>query len=433
MRNPWNPYIPVLPLLLVLLLAWSVAVGDLWMIPIAIAVASFAIQSHVGLALESLALLAVAGVGVIVQGVRTPRADRAAWWRRLASVSGVSAVVFVVLWLPVGYGTFVKGDGNIRRLFDFFTQGRPTAGFNTAFKVLGLQWGPRPEWILGPRGNGVFGNAFTEPRWWLAIWLVLGAAATVVAIRRRATDKTATETLWFAILILVGLAAALVAVSNIVDVLFPYLNRWTWVLGAGLGMLVLQGLWLAVPPARRQSVLRVAAPVSAVILTVLCVMETVDAIDAGTPFALQQKQEHVITREVLDHLPPGHGPVLVDTNKGGVVAPGIVLALERHDIPVKVTPSQAVVYGARRNDDGGPYRARLVVVLGADEIRAFTPPGPRIAHYERPLSAADRRTIQRTLDEAKHTPPGPGRDALVELARKGLQGPATEIAVFLVR
>jgi hypothetical protein len=433
LRNPWNPYLPVLPLLLVLLLAWSVAVGDLWMLPIAIAVASFAIQSHVGLALESLALLAVAGVGVIVQGVRTPGADRAAWWRRLAKVSGVSAVVFVVLWLPVGYGTFVKGDGNIRRLFDFFTQGRPTAGFNTAFKVLGLQWGPRPEWILGPRGNGVFGNAFTEPRWWLAIWLVLGAAATVVAIHRRAADASATETLWFAVLILVGLAAALVAVSNIVDVLFPYLNRWTWVLGAGLGMLVLQGLWLAVPPARRQQVLRIATPVSAVILTVLCVMETVDAIDAGTPFALQQKQEHVITREVLDRLPHGRGAVLVDTAKGGVIAPGIVLALERHGIPVKVTPAQPVVYGARRSDDGGPYRAQLVVVLGADEIRAFTPPGPRIAHYERPLSAADRRTIQRTLDEAKQTPPGPGRDTLVELARKGLQGPATEVAVYLVR
>jgi hypothetical protein len=345
----------------------------------------------------------------------------------------VSAAVFVVLWLPVGYGTFVKGDGNLRRLFDFFTQGRPTAGFNTAFEVLGLQWGPRPEWVLGERGHTIFGNAFVEPRWWLAIWLVLGAAATVVAIRRRATDASATETVWFSALILVGLAAAIVAVSNIVELVFPYLNRWTWVLGAGLGMLVLQGFWLTVPPARRQKVLRIAAPVSVVILTVLCVMETVDAIDAGTPFARQQKQEHVLTREVLDRLPPGHGPVLVDTAKGGVIAPGIVLALERHGIPVKVTPSQAVVYGARRNDDGGPYRARLVVVLGDEEIRAFKPPGPRIAHFVRPLTAADRRTIQGFREEAQRTPPGPERNALLDIARKGLQGPATEIAVYLVR
>ncbi len=83
LRNPWNPYLPVLPLLLLLLLAWSVAVGDLWMLPVAIAVASFTIQSHVGLAIESVALLVVALVGVFVQGRRTPAEERGVWWRRL--------------------------------------------------------------------------------------------------------------------------------------------------------------------------------------------------------------------------------------------------------------------------------------------------------------------------------------------------------------
>lgn len=432
LRNPWNPYLPVLPLLLLLLLAWSVAVGDLWLLPIAIAVASFAIQSHVGLALEAVALLVVAVVGIVVHGLRTPEAERRAWWVRVAKAVGVSGAVFVVLWLPVAYGTFVRHDGNLEKLLNFFTGDQKTAGFGTAFEVLGLQWGPRPEWILGPRGNAVFGNAFTEPRWWLAVWLVLGVAATVAAIRRRATDRSAAETVWLAALIAVGLAAALLAVSNIVDIVFPYLNRWTWVLGAALGILVLQGLWFAVPPARRAAVLRVAAPVSAVILAVICVMETVDAIDAGTPFALQQDRERTLSTQVLEHLPPGKGPVLINTSQGGIVAPGIALALERHGIPVKVTPSQPVVYGARRNDDGGPYRARLVVVLGHDEIRAFTPPGPRIAYYVRPATAADRRAIQRIIDEAEHAPPGAGRDALVENARKSLDSPAEEVAVYLV-
>ncbi len=188
--------------------------------------------------------------------------------RRSAVVAGA---VFVVLWLPVAYGTIVDGDGNLGRLFDFFyTQNRPTAGFHTALEVMGLQWGPRPEWILGPRGNAVFGNAFVEPRWWAVIWLVLGAAATVVAVKRRPTDRNARETVWFAALIGVGLLAALLAVSNIVDIVFPYLNRWTWVLGAALGMLVLQGIWLAVPPARRAAVLRVATPLAAVLLAVIC-------------------------------------------------------------------------------------------------------------------------------------------------------------------
>src|SRR4051795_5069927 len=50
LRDPWNPYLPVLPLLLLMLLAWSVAVGDRWMLPIAVAVASFTVQTHIGLA-----------------------------------------------------------------------------------------------------------------------------------------------------------------------------------------------------------------------------------------------------------------------------------------------------------------------------------------------------------------------------------------------
>ncbi len=74
------------------------------------------------------------------------------------------------------------------------------------------------------------GTQFTEPRWWLAIGLVLGVAAVFVAFRRRSFS-----TLWFAALLAVGFPAAVLAVSNIVDFVYPYLTRWTWVLGTGLG------------------------------------------------------------------------------------------------------------------------------------------------------------------------------------------------------
>ena len=105
LRNPWNPYIPVIPLLLLLLLAWSVAVGDLWMLPVAVAVASFTIQSHVGLAVESVAVLLVALVGIIVQWRKTEAPERKAWWRHFRRVVAVAGGVFVLLWLPVAYGT----------------------------------------------------------------------------------------------------------------------------------------------------------------------------------------------------------------------------------------------------------------------------------------------------------------------------------------
>jgi hypothetical protein len=427
LRNPWNPYLPVLPLLLLLLLCWSIAVGDLWMLPIAIAVSSFAIQSHVGLAMESVAFLAVALAGILWRGFRQPKPDRRQWWVRVAKASGVSAVVFAVLWFPVFWGTVVEGDGNLGSIFEFFRDPHDTAGLNKAVEVLGLLWGPRPEWIVGGRGSDTLGTQLTETHWWIAIGLVLGIAAVVVAIRRRSFD-----TVWLGVILAVGFPVAGYAVSNIVNIVYPYLTRWTWVLGAALGMLVLRGAWLAVPPARRDGTLRWVLPAAAVILAVISVMETVDAVDAGTPFEREQAAERSITRQVLEHLPPGKGPVLIDTENGGIVAPGIALALERHGIPTRITPDSIVVYGNERVARGGPYRATLVPVLGDEQIREFEPPGPRIAHFVRHQTADDRRAIKEYLKTARSLPPGPTRDQFIKLLEEGQRGPAQEIAVYLV-
>jgi hypothetical protein len=427
LRNPWNPYVPVLPLMLLLLLCWSVAVGDLWMLPIAVAVASFALQSHVGLALIVLAFVAVAVVGVVVCGVRTPRPERRRWWVRTAKVLAVSAGAFALLWFPVFWGTVVKHDRNLRRLFDFFTGSHETAGASKALEVLGLQWGPKPEWIFGARGTDLQAVQLTEARWWLPIGVVLGVAAVVVACKRRSFT-----TLWLAALLAVGFPAAALAVSNIIGFVYPYLTRWTWVLGTGLGILILWGAWLAVPTARRASVLRIAAPVAVLLIGAVAVMETVDAVDAGTPFAAAQAQERVITRQVLDHLPAGKGPVLIDSRYGTVVTPGIALALEKHGIDVDVTPTNDPVFGLDRRP-AGPYRAELVPVFGPDAIAKVMPPGPVLARYVKPNTPAFRRRVRGLIAEAERMPPGRARTALLKGLRHGLEGPETEIVVYLRR
>jgi hypothetical protein len=428
LRNPWNPYLPILPLMLLLLLCWSVAVGDVWLLPIATAVASFAIQSHVGLALEVVAFVGVALVGIVVQGLRTSRDARRAWWVRAAKAFGLSVAVFVVLWFPVFWGTVVKGDGNLRKLFDFFTGSHETAGLEKGLEALGLQWGPKPEWIFGERGSDMLGTQFTEPRWWLAIGLVLGVAAVFVAWRRRSFP-----TLWLAALLAVGFPAAVLAVSNIIDIVYPYLTRWTWVLGTGLAILVLRGAWLAVPPSRRGAVLRIATPLAVLVVGAFAVVESIDAIDAGTPFAPAQAQERIVTREVLEHLPPGNGPVLLDVSKGGaVVAPGITLALEKHGIPVELDPGNKVVYGPNRSASRGPYRAVLVPAFSTAEIEKLQPPpGKVIARFVKPQTPEYRRQVREWLAAAEKLPPGPEKTAFLKLLNHGKNSPEVDIVVYL--
>jgi hypothetical protein len=326
------------------------------------------------------------------------------------------------------YGTFIRKDGNLGNIIQFFQGANSTTGATKALQTLGLQWGLRPEWILGPRGASLAGGLFTDPRWYLAPGLLLGAGATVVAVRRRSF-----ATLWLAGFVAVGFVAAGIAVSHTVDILYPYLIRWTWVIGAALGILVLRGLWLAVALERRAQVLRWAVPLTGVLLVAVSAAETVDALHAGTPFAQFQAGERTITRQVVAHLPPGKGTVLIDNgHAGSFPTPGIVLALEKHGIPVAVVPSQVVMYGYDRDVSHGPYRAALVPITGPLALTYTPKHGRLIASYSRPQRPGDIAAIHVFIRQTLRLPPSKGRTTLLKQFRYQLHLPAQVIKVYLV-
>src|SRR6478752_878633 len=86
-RSPWNPWITVLPLLAVIALAWNATAGG-----------SFVVQSHVGYAAVTLAVLGGAGVIVLVTAVR-----RRIAWKPVIVAGLVSVGVLLVLWAPPVY------------------------------------------------------------------------------------------------------------------------------------------------------------------------------------------------------------------------------------------------------------------------------------------------------------------------------------------
>lgn len=209
LRDPWNPFVLALPMVLLVLLAWTFAEGDAWMLPWAAGVASFTIQAHVGTALPVIALLVAAAVMAVMRR-RTARDDtRAPSWTRPMVVSSV--VVFVMWMFPV-LDAATHSGGNLRRLFDYFTQSRSGQGLGVSIRLVAAQLTLPPPWLRGPplKAPGFYGVPLAIPHRplpWLGLALV---AATAVAWRRGEREAAL-----FGVLVLVVLVASVVAITRI--------------------------------------------------------------------------------------------------------------------------------------------------------------------------------------------------------------------------
>lgn len=434
--SPWNPYVPLLPLVLVILLAWSVAVGDAWTLPAAVGVASFVMQTHVGYALVTAAVLAFGLAGLGVAMARSPRDEMVPALTRRDAMRAllVSALVAFVLWLPPLSGAVVRHDGNLGEIVHFFLHQQQGIGWRHALHVVALQWAIRPEWSFRPRPMA-FGGAvspYVSPASF-PLLLVLAAGAVGVAAHRRSR-----ETLWLAGIVAVGLVAAIVSVHNVAGLVYPYVVRWTWALGALLGLLVVWGAWLAVPPARRAATGRRIGTLVVVALVVLSGVEVAGAVGSPGPEADVQPQHHSLTAQVLAHIPTRGGPVLFRAETDVPWQVGIALQLLRHGVPFRVERPLSFMYSGRYVANGGPYRAVLTVVSGPDEVARFARTrGQRlVADWQRRFPRPPRRFIERLLTELRRrAPPDSPEVQKLEAALDPHhpQAPDEEIAVFAAR
>ena len=62
----WAPSAPVLPFALLVIVGWSIACGDVFLLPLAVVLVSFTSQGHLAYLLPGLSILAVAGAGLIL-------------------------------------------------------------------------------------------------------------------------------------------------------------------------------------------------------------------------------------------------------------------------------------------------------------------------------------------------------------------------------
>lgn len=361
LRDVWNPSITVLPLVLLVFLAWTASAGDVWAVPVAAAIATFLVQTHVsyGLMVGTLTLGAVAGL-VVTERRRAPASPE----RRRAYVWGavITAGVLVVLWLPVLVQQLFREPGNVGELYHFFRAHGREQSYGDALHVMGRQLSLTPEWLRGSDPVNVYTGAIDLSGGMpIPLAFVALVAATVVSWWN---DKVAWR---LDALVLATCVAGFVAVTRIVGEIFPYLVRWSW----ALGMLT----WLAVAwtvvvvwrarraPERHHAVSRVALALVVSGFLAVTVVNTVDAATAGNPDAYGSRITDRLFPALLREVPDGPGVVEIRTSGGDGstwVGGGLADELEKHGIETRVEPALGFAYGPDRVLDG--ERVKLVVL-----------------------------------------------------------------------
>ena len=388
-RDAWNPYLPVLPFLAGTLLCWTAIRGDAWALPLAVVPLSLAAQSHIGFLPAVGAVGAVLAVGLLLRAVRHQRRRRAhrrsddaplpTGRPRRWAVAGVLALAIgVLLWTPPAVQQITGEPGNAGVLVDYLFNSSPAepAGVGAGLRTVADEFGKLPATLTGsgPLQDELLPNGWPAPANAVGIVLFVGALAVAVA-RRRA------DALWLGAMTMATAAAGVAAVARIDGLTFPYLTKWTFVVGVlawtttGFSLLpeVSAAVGRTVGRFRRapRPATLLGVPMAALVAVAVAVA-TMGSARAESPFtdvsgdylALEQAIVADLERRGLglgdegpvvrvDFASTTRTEVLVGTLEPG---PGVVLALHRDGVDVQVDDLWRISFGERyteRVDEAG--------------------------------------------------------------------------------
>ena len=286
--DPWQPNVLVLPFWLLMITVWAVLDDDVVLLPLAVAVGSFCMETHLGYLFLVPILLAFALVVVVLR--RRPHGPGR--FGDLRAPLRNSVIVGLVLWAqPLWEQFFSAGQGNLGRLL---TAGTGGSGTGAEKATTGLSVGLR-----------LFSSVVAQPPWWLrpgfdtsvpsSTWIEtpdgrvlsapdlpgLGVAVVALAvfvavvvlgwIAARRTGHVAVERGYWLLTLCSGVAIATLIITPI-DVLglTPHKIRYLWIIGAFATYLVVLSVLCVLRDEARRIAVAVLATVGliAVVATI---------------------------------------------------------------------------------------------------------------------------------------------------------------------
>jgi hypothetical protein len=221
--EPWNVWIPVFAFPLFVVLVWAALNGRPVALPLAVAVGSHCVQTHISYTVLVLGTLAAAAMWWLASWWRARTSGAPTPWRWLAISMGTG----VAMWLLPVIEQLQRGTGNLRKVYDQFTRPtEPYVGVGAAMKAMSGRFNLIGPWLDDPLRSP---TANPNVIGFVLFCALVGGGAWCAWQRRLRVELTL-----YAVLTWVTLLGA-VSTARIFGSFFEYVVRW---------MLPLVALWV---------------------------------------------------------------------------------------------------------------------------------------------------------------------------------------------
>lgn len=381
--EPWNVWIPVFAFLLFLVLAWGVIDGHVRALPVMCVVGTHCLQTHI----SYVPLVAVLVVGVAAHVLIKGRREDRRWL-------GWSILLMAIMWIPPVVEQLRPGGGNLRRLWEHFTDPpTDTVGFVAAFKAMAGELNLFGPWLSGP------GRApYDSPQWAGFVLFVVLVGIGIVAARGRRRLQVAHLGLGGATIV------GLVATARIFGNFYDYLIRWMWVLAV---LWVVTSVVSIVGWSRVERVRRPITIGGVVVLVMTAAWGSFASAGAYPPYRHDSDLVAGLAPQLDEALPANHSSRLLrwhDPAALGGTAFGLVLEMEKQGVDLGVDPwggAAARPYRVLTEDRADSV---LWLVVGPENIDRFASRADaiRIASFDprSPDEKAESETLRAEIESS---------------------------------
>lgn len=362
--SPWNPHVVVLPVIALAVVAAAAASGAVALLPLGAGLASFVMQTHIGVVPDAIAMSAVLASAVWV-------ATRDESGRRLRALVAAAAVV-ATLWAVPLAEQMSATPGNMTALWRFFgSQGRGHQTLAASYAA----WSDMVTGVARPDFRVGEGSPFRRSRWRPARSVAAVESAALLVVSLNAFRKRRRFEASFAAVVLLALGVAFGAITRIHDVIVDHEVFWI----SGLGALAAA----AIAAAAAAAVTRSDAPRRLVVPTVVLAGVVAAAIGFGELRSVVRRtfapdparRAAAILGDALDRRVRAVGArplIRIDQNEWAVAA-GAVLHLQRGRLPYAVEDDWLPMFTEHARATGG--ETVVIAITGRERELLLTSSG----------------------------------------------------------